>query len=168
MEEWYSAQPPGLWAKPHFLNTRSSSGVAGRSLPPCGCLYCLSLWRTWHLSGLLPKVTWPVITRPMVTVAQGLLGLANRIVRLKVGCQRWGAGLTEVTIGFLHQKEEGSSTKEADKETLASQVCPGFSAGQPLAERLQLGVEVNLRRHQDASKPAQRLRKFFPLGLLGR
>lgn len=52
----------------------------------------VSLWRTRHLSALLPKVTWPVITRPIVTMAQGLLGLANRIVRLKVGCQPWGAG----------------------------------------------------------------------------
>lgn len=63
---------------------------------------------------------------------------------------------------------ERSSTKDDDKEKLANQVCPGVLAGQPLAERLQLGVEVNLRLCQDASQSVQRLRKLFPLGLLGR
>ncbi|KAH0513473.1 Insulin-like growth factor-binding protein 5 [Microtus ochrogaster] len=73
------AQPPGLWAKPHFLNARSSSDVAGRSLPPCDCLSCLSLWRTQDLSGLLPMVTWVVINRPVVTIAHVFLELASRI-----------------------------------------------------------------------------------------
>lgn len=161
MEERYSAQPPGLWAKPHFLNTRSSSDVAGGSLSPCGCLCCLSLWRTRHLSGPLPMVTCPVITRPMVTMAQGFLGVANGIARPKVGCQR--GGVCEKSYYKVSTSERGridhppKKLIKKKKKTLASQVCPGFSAGQSLAERLQLGVEVSLRRCQDASKPAQLL-----------
>lgn len=72
--------------------------------------------------------------------------------------------MTEVTIGFLHQKEDHppkTLIKLASRYVQASRR-PAF------ADRLELGVEVNLRLRQDASPPVQRLRKPFPLGLLGR
>lgn len=143
------AQPPGLWAKPHFLNARSSSDVAGRSLPPCGCLSCLSLWRTQHLSGLLPMVTWVVINRLVVTIAQVFLELASRI-RGRTPAAR-GVGGSDRSYYRVSTSERGSSTKDADKN-----LHPGMfrHLGRPaFADRLELGVEVNLRLCQDTSPP---------------
>lgn len=78
LKGWYSAQPPRLWAKPHFLNTRGSPNVAGRPLQPCGCSGFLSLWRTQYFS------QQSTIHGNLSPWQRSSLGLANWMMRLGI------------------------------------------------------------------------------------